>query len=108
MGLQFMLHVLDEALKEITTMRFMKELKFIIGLILLVAFSVAVSFAQESPAPEPAAANSDGASTAGKGISGQPQLQSRESRYEIHPGDSFDINFELSPEFNQTGVTVQP
>jgi polysaccharide export outer membrane protein len=103
-----MLRVLDEALKEITTMRFMKELKFIIGLILLVAFSVAVSFAQESPAPEPATANSDGASTAGKGISGQPQLQSRESRYEIHPGDSFDINFELSPEFNQTGVTVQP
>jgi polysaccharide biosynthesis/export protein len=37
-----------------------------------------------------------------------PQLQTRAPRYEIHAGDSFDINFELSPEFNQTAVTVQP
>jgi polysaccharide export outer membrane protein len=37
-----------------------------------------------------------------------PQFQSRVSRYKIAPGDSFDVNFELSPEFNQTGVTVQP
>jgi len=36
------------------------------------------------------------------------RLLVRESRYEIHAGDSFDVNFELSPEFNQTGVTVQP
>jgi polysaccharide biosynthesis/export protein len=38
----------------------------------------------------------------------EPQLQVREPRYAIHAGDSFDVNFELSPEFNQTGVTVQP
>jgi polysaccharide biosynthesis/export protein len=37
-----------------------------------------------------------------------PQLQTRESRYEIRSGDSFDISFELSPEFNQSGITVQP
>jgi polysaccharide biosynthesis/export protein len=37
-----------------------------------------------------------------------PQLQTRNSRYEIRSGDSFDINFELSPEFNQSGITVQP
>jgi polysaccharide export outer membrane protein len=36
------------------------------------------------------------------------QFQSRENRYEIEPGDSFDITFDLSPEFNQTGVAVQP
>ena len=37
-----------------------------------------------------------------------PQLQSRDERYKIAPGDSFDLNFELSPEFNQTAVAVQP
>jgi polysaccharide biosynthesis/export protein len=37
-----------------------------------------------------------------------PQLQSRDRRYEIEPGDSFDITFDLTPEFNQTGVAVQP
>jgi polysaccharide export outer membrane protein len=37
-----------------------------------------------------------------------PQFQTREERYKIAPGDSFDLNFELSPEFNQTAVFVQP
>jgi polysaccharide biosynthesis/export protein len=31
----------------------------------------------------------------------------RYPRYKLQPGDSFDVAFELSPEFNQT-VTVQP
>ncbi|MGD0180625.1 MAG: polysaccharide biosynthesis/export family protein [Terriglobales bacterium] len=37
-----------------------------------------------------------------------PQFHTRDSRYKIEPGDSFDITFDLSPEFNQTGVAVQP
>ncbi|HEY6768941.1 MAG TPA: polysaccharide biosynthesis/export family protein [Candidatus Sulfotelmatobacter sp.] len=37
-----------------------------------------------------------------------PNFQSRISRYKIAPGDTFDLNFELSPEFNQTAVAVQP
>jgi polysaccharide export outer membrane protein len=37
-----------------------------------------------------------------------PQLEVREQRYKVHAGDSFDITFELSPEFNQTGVAIQP
>jgi polysaccharide biosynthesis/export protein len=36
-----------------------------------------------------------------------PQLQQRNQRYHLAAGDSFDVSFELSPEFNQT-VTVQP
>jgi len=36
------------------------------------------------------------------------QFQQRNMRYKIAPGDSFDLNFELSPEFNQTAVAVQP
>jgi polysaccharide export outer membrane protein len=39
---------------------------------------------------------------------GTPQFQTRDARYKIEPGDSFDITFDLSPEFNQTGVSVQP
>lgn len=38
----------------------------------------------------------------------EPQFQSRSPRYKIAPGDSFDLNFELSPEFNQSSVAVQP
>jgi len=37
-----------------------------------------------------------------------PHLQPRDQRYRISAGDSFDLNFDLSPEFNQTAVTVQP
>ena len=42
------------------------------------------------------------------GSANQPQFQHRDSRYRLAPSDSFDINFDLSPEFNQQGVTVQP
>lgn len=38
----------------------------------------------------------------------RPQFQSRNPRYRIEAGDSFDLTFELSPEFNQTAVSVQP
>jgi len=47
------------------------------------------------------------ASSSSNPATGQ-QLQSRIRRYKIAPGDSFDITFELSPEFNQAGVSVQP
>lgn len=36
-----------------------------------------------------------------------PKLQDRNPRYRLRAGDTFDIDFALSPEFNQT-VTVQP
>jgi polysaccharide biosynthesis/export protein len=35
------------------------------------------------------------------------QFEPRNLRYRIEPGDSFDVSFDLSPEFNQT-ATVQP
>jgi protein involved in polysaccharide export with SLBB domain len=47
--------------------------------------------------------------TAAKPTNGDDsQFQSRAPRYKLAPGDSFDLNFELSPEFNQTAVAVQP
>ena len=35
-------------------------------------------------------------------------FHSRSPRYHIEAGDTFDLTFELSPEFNQTAVAVQP
>jgi protein involved in polysaccharide export with SLBB domain len=65
--------------------------------------------AQESSAPKPAAANPETSmSKASTYATGSPQLHARDSRYEIRAGDSFDVTFDLSPEFNQVGVTVQP
>jgi polysaccharide export outer membrane protein len=107
-----MFRVMDEALRKLTAMQVIRELGFAVGLLLLVAVGAAVGAAQENAHPEPAPANAaestSAASTPGKTTLGDLQFQSRDARYEIHAGDSFDINFELSPEFNQTGVTVQP
>lgn len=36
-----------------------------------------------------------------------PALHQRNPRYTLNSGDSFDLNFQFSPEFNQT-LTVQP
>ncbi len=36
-----------------------------------------------------------------------PGLHERNPRYQLRRGDTFDLDFELSPEFNQT-VAVQP
>ncbi len=36
------------------------------------------------------------------------QFKSRNPRYHIEAGDTFDLTFDLSPEFNQTAVAVQP
>jgi polysaccharide biosynthesis/export protein len=35
-------------------------------------------------------------------------FHNRSPRYRIEPGDTFDLTFDLSPEFNQTAVAVQP
>lgn len=51
----------------------------------------------------------DAASTAPATTTGSaPPLQTRAPRYRLAPGDSFDVNFDLSPEFNQSSVSVQP
>ena len=57
--------------------------------------------------PDDSVTRSASAESAAAGATGQPGFQTRYPRYKLRPGDSFDISFELSPEFNQT-VTVQP
>jgi polysaccharide biosynthesis/export protein len=73
-----------------------------IKVVLSVLAMLAVSAAQAGPSP----AASGLASSAADASTG-PQLQQRYPRYKVQAGDQFDVNFELSPEFNQT-VTVQP
>lgn len=72
---------------------------FQVGLMLLanVTLCGAQSAAQPTPVSE----------TAVTGTKSEPQLQTRNPRYTIRAADTFDVNFELSPEFNQS-VTVQP
>jgi polysaccharide biosynthesis/export protein len=37
-----------------------------------------------------------------------PEFHNRNPRYHIEAGDTFDLTFDLAPEFNQTAVAVQP
>jgi polysaccharide export outer membrane protein len=64
---------------------------------------VAAPSTAASAAPTPAAADT---LTAGKPANGD--FQQRSHRYRIEAGDTFDLNFDLSPEFNQLAVAVQP
>jgi polysaccharide biosynthesis/export protein len=107
---------MGQGLKGVTDMQVIKNLKLAAGLILAVATMSAAGLAQDAKpqtaapaaAPSATAAAPLTASATGTTTPGTPQLQTRDPRYSIHAGDSFDINFELSPEFNQTGVVVQP
>lgn len=79
-----------------------------LALALLVA---SCTFAQQTvtDAAKPASTTSPSTATPSSSTSApDPHFQNRVTRYKIAPGDSFDLNFELSPEFNQTAVSVQP
>jgi polysaccharide biosynthesis/export protein len=71
--------------------------------LIVLSQSISLSLAQQAApekAPQAAPVASASADT--------PKPQARDDRYRIAPGDTFDIIFELSPEFNQTAVAVQP
>jgi polysaccharide biosynthesis/export protein len=67
----------------------------LMGMFLAISACAAQQVVADNAAPKPA-------------DEGKAQFQSRNPRYKIAPGDSFDLNFELSPEFNQSAVAVQP
>lgn len=75
---------------------------FAVGLWMVATLPLAAQQAKVQPA---AALSSPETATTTQSTT--PQLQQRDSRYRLAAGDSFDVGFELSPEFNQT-VTVQP
>jgi len=58
------------------------------------------------PAPQASAQVVNTSSTDSASRTG-PQLRERNPRYVLVPGDSFDVSFDLSPEFNQS-LTIQP
>src|SRR5882757_99752 len=80
------------------------------GLAVLVAAMActAVSLAQTDASSAPGPSANAILPDAGKTSADSPQFKSRNPRYRIQAGDTFDLTFELSPEFNQTVVAVQP
>jgi polysaccharide biosynthesis/export protein len=79
--------------------------KFLITVALL-SFLASAALAQEQHSTTmatPAAATADARSSANQ----VPGFAERHPRYQIRPGDAFDLNFEFSPELNQS-ITVQP
>jgi polysaccharide biosynthesis/export protein len=86
----------------------MKNWSFPVGVALAVLAAQLLCAGQadsEKSAGTSAAVNQTPAAPA---TANDPQFRTRDSRYKIEPGDTFDITFDLSPEFNQTGVAVQP
>jgi len=84
----------------------MKRMVWATKAIAIVVMTLATAAAQES-APQAVAADQAPTALTKPGSATGKLLQDRHPRYVVQAGDSFDISFELSPEFNQT-VTVQP
>src|SRR5258706_1244097 len=79
---------------------------FVVLAAALVCTSVCIAQTDASSAPGPSA--NAISPDAAKQSTESPQFKSRSPRYRIQAGDTFDLTFELSPEFNQTVVAVQP
>jgi len=80
----------------------MKTSKILLTLLMVAEILAGCAFAQNQILA--AVAKESEVSTASSADKGFPD---RHPRYKLEPGDSFDISFELSPEFNQS-ATVQP
>ena len=91
----------------------MKRVRWVGRILVVVAMSLAGATAQQSspgnaaasPAADPTLTT--GAASTAKADTGRPVLEERHPRYTLQAGDSFDLTFDLSPEFNQS-LTVQP
>jgi polysaccharide export outer membrane protein len=87
-----------------TTKSAIRVMVHVLGALICLAGWANAQTSVANNAPEATGAAGEPSSTA---PSSTPQFQTRYPRYKIGSGDTFDVNFELSPEFNQT-VTVQP
>jgi len=81
-----------------------KRISLPMSVLLMLVFALGMCSAQQ--ASQLVAVSSTDTATSGD-TKTAPGFQTRNPRYSIRAGDVFDVNFELSPEFNQT-VTVQP
>ena len=80
------------------------------NLVIVIGISLGFGGAQENPQAGREDQSGNGAANMSSSqtmTSTQRPFQERDPRYKLERGDSFDVLFELSPEFNQT-VTVQP
>lgn len=76
----------------------------LVGFLSLIAVPALMGQATPQPVAATAVTSAPAADTTQNST---PQLQQRDQRYHLEAADSFDVSFELSPEFNQT-LTVQP
>jgi polysaccharide export outer membrane protein len=83
----------------------MKTMKSVAGVVVVLMAGVVSIAAQATPSTP--AINAVADTSKSEPSTSTHQFGTRYPRYKIGSGDSFDVNFELSPEFNQT-VTVQP
>jgi protein involved in polysaccharide export with SLBB domain len=82
----------------------------LIGIAALLSVAVCASWAQEKSEPPMVAPTARATSHAASGNedgTNPPVLQQRNPRYQLSRGDSFDLTFPFTPEFNQT-VIVHP
>lgn len=83
--------------------------KSTITLAILLTLGCVSGLAQDEAKPVPPSTATTASASAGANASpAGPVLEQRHPRYRLTSGDTFDVTFELSPEFNQTAVAVQP
>jgi polysaccharide export outer membrane protein len=79
-----------------------------IGIVILLGAAVCASSAQQKQEPPVTTTQAPAEPPAGtEERADQPALHQRNPRYQLCKGDTFDLTFPFTPEFNQT-VTVQP
>lgn len=88
----------------------MRNTTFVVYIMLVLLAVSTLSAAQASQPNQVAASTTSSTSNpiAASAANKVPTFQARDQRYRIEPGDTFDLNFDLSPEFNQLAVAVQP
>jgi polysaccharide biosynthesis/export protein len=78
------------------------------GLLLVLGAASVVCRAQSTAAPAAGPSVTTVADASKPADTKPTEFKQRSPRYHIQAGDTFDLNFDLSPEFNQTAVAVQP
>lgn len=76
--------------------------------VLLAVAAVCAAQADKTSAASLVSAPAPSATSADAKPATSTEFQQRTTRYRIEAGDTFDLTFELSPEFNQLAVAVQP
>jgi polysaccharide biosynthesis/export protein len=86
-----------------------KHFPFSVYTLFVLIMAVSLGWAQAAPTATATAAPDGTPNSAEPAAQGaRPQFQQHDQRYQLVSGDVFDLNFDLSPEFNQPAVAVQP